>query len=392
MKARQWLAIAGVALGAFVFNCSEFMPVGLLTDIGNTFSVSESQTGMILSVYAWFVMIFSVPLMVLCTRINLRPLLLIVLAVFMLGQILTAVAVSYWMLMIARLVVAVSHCIFWSIGVPLCVRLADKEHKPAAVSCFTACGATALVVGMPAGRAIGLLVGWRLSFGIVALLAALLLIYDFFLLPRTENEEAFRFSQIPLLFKNRGLVALFIMTALYSLSYYIGYSYIEPFLLQVAHLSNEVVTMALAVFGIAGITASLCCSKVYPKHRFKVIAAATIGAPTAFFLTAFFAQFSSPELIMVSSIVWGLSGSCVTFVYQGEIVNVSSEEESTVAMAFFSSIFNFGIGCGAFVGGRVVDVMGISQVCTVGGCLGVVNIIFCLFIGLRQIGKYATKL
>lgn len=392
MKARQWLAVAGVAFGAFVFNCSEFMPVGLLTDIGNTFSVSESQTGMIVSVYAWFVMIFSVPLMVLGTRINLRPLLLIVLAVFTLGQILTAVAINYWMLMAARLVVACAHCIFWAIGVPLSVRLADQEHKSLAVSFFAACGATALVVGLPVGRAIGLIVGWRLSFAIVAAMSAIMLVYDFFMLPSMKNEEAFRFSQIPQLFKNPGLVSLFIMTALYAWSYYIGYSYIEPFMLQVAHMPKEVVTLALGVFGIAGITASLSCSKVYPKYRFIVIAAGTIGAPLALFLTAFFAQFQSPALIIASSVVWGLSGSTVAFVYQGEIVNVSSEEESTVAMAFFSSIFNFGIGCGAFVGGRVVDCLGMSQVCTVGGCLGVVNVIFCLLIGLRQIGKFPTKL
>lgn len=392
MKIKQWLAVAGVAVAAFVFNCSEFMPVGLLTDIGNSFGVSESETGMIVSVYAWFVMIFSVPLMILGTRINFRTLFLSLIAVFLLGQILTAVAVSYWMLMIARLVVACAHCIFWALGAPLSVRLVDEKDRAVALSVFEVGAAAALVVGMPIGRAIGLLVGWRMTFGIVALMATILLVYVFFTLPRVESEVAFKFSQIPSLFKNPGLVSIFVMTALYSWSYYVGYSYIEPFLLQVAHMDKGIVTLALAVFGLAGVTACVCSSKVYPRFRFTVVRGATIGVPLALFLLSVLAQFEQPTLVLLTCIIWGMSGSCVAVVYQGEIINVASGEQETVAMAFFSAIFNFGIGFGAFLGGKVIDTLGISQVCSVGAVIGVVSICFCSFIAIRQLRKFQVKL
>lgn len=75
MTAKQWLALAGIAIAAFVFNSSEFMPVGLLTDIGQTFGTSEATTGMLVSVYAWAVMILSVPLMIVATRLDFRRLL-----------------------------------------------------------------------------------------------------------------------------------------------------------------------------------------------------------------------------------------------------------------------------------------------------------------------------
>ena len=392
MKVKQWLAVAGVAISAFVFNCSEFMPVGLLTDIASSFGASESQIGMVVSVYAWFVMIFSVPLMVVGTRINFRPLFLTILAIFLVGQILTAVAVNYWMLMIARLVVATAHCIFWALGAPLSVRLVDEKNRSVALSVFEVGAAAALVVGMPIGRAIGLIVGWRMTFGLVAVMAAILLVYVFFTLPRVEADEAFKFSQIPGLFKNPGLVSIFIMTALYAWSYYVGYSYIEPFLLQVAHMNEGIVTLALAVFGLAGVTACVCSSKIYPRFRFKVVAGATIGVPLALFLMAVLAQFENPTLILLACIIWGMSGSCVAVVYQGEIINVASSEQETVAMAFFSAIFNFGIGFGAFLGGKVVDTLGISQVCTVGAMIGAVSIAFCLFVACRQLRKFATKL
>lgn len=392
VKIKQWLAVAGVSVAAFVFNCSEFMPVGLLTDIGNSFGTTESQTGMIVSVYAWFVMIFSVPLMIVGTRINFRPLFLTIIAIFFVGQVLTAIAVNYWMLMIARLVVATAHCIFWALGAPLSVRLVDQDSKSVALSVFEVGAAAALVVGMPIGRAIGLVVGWRMTFGLVAVMAFILLVYVFFTLPRVDGEEAFKFSDIPGLFKNPGLVSIFIMTALYAWSYYVGYSYIEPFLLQVAHMDKGIVTLALAVFGLAGVTACVCSSKFYPRFRFKVVRAATIGVPLALFLMSILAQFEQPTLILLACIIWGMSGSCVAVVYQGEIINVATSEQETVAMAFFSAIFNFGIGFGAFLGGKVVDTLGISQVCSVGAIIGAVSICFCLFIAIRQLKKFDVKL
>lgn len=171
-----------------------------------------------------------------------------------------------------------------------------------------------------------------------------------------------------------------------------GYSYIEPFLLQVAHMDKGIVTLALAVFGLAGVTACVCSSKIYPRFRFKVVRVATIGVPLALFLMSILAQFEQPTLILLSCIIWGMSGSCVAVVYQGEIINVATSEQETVAMAFFSAIFNFGIGFGAFLGGKVVDTLGISQVCSVGAIIGIVSICFCLFIAIRQLKKFDVKL
>ncbi len=392
MKVKEWLGLLGVAIAAFVFNCSEFMPVGLLTDIGATFATSESQTGLLVSVYAWAVMLLSVPLMIVGTRINMRPLFLIVLIVFFIGQVLTAFSINYWMMMASRLVVACAHCIFWAIGVPLSVRLVDEKHGALALSVFEVGAAAALVVGMPIGRAIGLIVGWRMTFGIVAIMSFILIVYVFFTLPSVNSEEAFKINQIPSLFKNKGLVSIFIQTALYAWSYYVGYSYIEPFLLQAANMDKGIVTLALAIFGLAGVSACLMSSKIYPKFRFNVIKLATIGVPLALTLMALLYNLQNPTIILLICIIWGISGSTVAVVYQGEIINVADDEEQTVAMAFFSGIFNFGIGFGAFLGGKVVDDFGISSVCAAGALIGFFSIAFCLLILLKQLKKFKVKL
>ncbi len=390
MGKRQWLALAGVAVAAFVFNSSEFMPVGLLTDIGASFGTDEATTGMLVSVYAWAVMILSVPLMIVATRLDFRRLLIVVLAVFLLGQVLTALSSSYWMLMASRLVVACAHSVFWAIAASIAVRLVTSEKRSLALSLVETGTAIAGIIGLPLGRAIGLAVGWRMTFAIVAVLSALLLVYLIITMPWVPGAEPFNVAQLPGLFQNKGLVALFILTALYAWGYYTGYSYIEPFLLQVGGIESGMVTIVLSVFGVASIVGSLACSKLYPRFRFPFFRIITIGVPVAL-LFMHTAVGLGVGAVFADVVLWGICAAAVSVVYQAEIINVSSDEEETVAMAFFSGIFNFGIGFGAFLGGQVVNAAGIANVFYAGGILGVVSIVFCLLVAVRWLKRFPVK-
>ncbi len=390
MGKRQWLALAGVAIAAFVFNSSEFMPVGLLTDIGASFGTDEATTGMLVSVYAWAVMILSVPLMIVATRLDFRRLLIVVLAVFLLGQVLTALSNSYWMLMASRLVVACAHSVFWAIAASIAVRLVTSEKRSLALSLVETGTAIAGIIGLPLGRAIGLVVGWRMTFAIVAVLSALLLVYLLITMPWVPGAEPFNVAQLPGLFQNKGLVALFVLTALYAWGYYTGYSYIEPFLLQVGGIESGMVTIVLSVFGVASIVGSLACSKLYPRFRFPFFRIITIGVPVAL-LFMHTAVGLGVGAVFADVVLWGICAAAVSVVYQAEIINVSSDEEETVAMAFFSGIFNFGIGFGAFLGGQVVNTAGIANVFYAGGVLGVVSIVFCLLVAVRWLKRFPVK-
>ena len=257
--------------------------------------------------------------------------------------------------------------------------------------CRAYCGAfVAAIVGLPLGRAIGLAVGWRLTFAIVAVISALLLVYLLITLPWVPGAEPFSIGQLPGLFQNKGLVALFVLTALYAWGYYTGYSYIEPFLLQVAGLENDVVTLVLSVFGVASIIGSILCSKLYPRFRFPFFRAITIGVPVALLLMHAAAGLGLAAILGVV-VLWGISAASVSVVYQAEIINVSSDEEETVAMAFFSGIFNFGIGTGALLGGQVVNTLGIASVFYAGGIIGMVSILFCLVVAVGRLKRYSVK-
>lgn len=113
MSLKTWMALVGLTLSAFIFNTSEFIPIALLTDIGNDFGLTEAKAGMLISVYAWVVMALSLPLMLMTSRMEMRKLLLGVMAVFTSFQVMSFLSVSFGMLMFSRIGVA---CAIQSFG------------------------------------------------------------------------------------------------------------------------------------------------------------------------------------------------------------------------------------------------------------------------------------
>ena len=150
---RQWLPLIGLTCAAFIFNTSEFMPIGLLIDISASFHISEAATGVMISVYAWGVMLLSLPLMVFASRFDLRRLLLAVIALFACGQFLSAAAPTFPILVLARLVVAAAHAIFWSIASVMAARLVDTEHGALALSMIATGSSIAQIFGLPGAGA-----------------------------------------------------------------------------------------------------------------------------------------------------------------------------------------------------------------------------------------------
>ena len=177
MPLRSWLPVVGLARTAFLFNTSEFVPIGLLTDIGTEFNMTAAATGMLISVYAWVVMIMSLPLMILVSRMEMRRLMLMIIATFALFQFMSSVSTSFYMLMAARIGVAFSHSVFWSIVSPMAARIVSERHRAVAIGMVGSGAAIAMVFGMPIGRMIGLALGWRMTFLSIGVVAVATFIY-----------------------------------------------------------------------------------------------------------------------------------------------------------------------------------------------------------------------
>lgn len=346
-----WQRVIVLALAAFIFNTTEFVPVALLSDIGAAFAMPVSQVGLMMTVYAWVVALLSLPFMLLTAKIERRRLLLGVFAVFLVGHAVSVFAQNYPMLLGGRIIVAVAHAVFWSVTSSLVMRVAPIGKKAQALGLLSLGSSMAMILGLPLGRMLGQWLGWRMTFAAIALAALLVMILMAKLLPRLESQNAGSLKSLPLLAKRPLLVGLYAFTMMAVTAHFTAYSYIEPFALNVAQFSAQTATWVLLVFGLSGVAASWLFGRFYEKM------------PTPFF-------FGSACLLMLSLMMlyplagfqaafFGLVflwGTAMTCVYLCMITGVlgHAPDATDVATAIYSGIFNIGIGAGALLGGMIM--------------------------------------
>ena len=374
MSPRQWLPLIGITICVFIFNMSEFMPIGLLTDIATDFSVSESTAGMIISIYAWAVAILSLPIMLLLRKMEYRRMLLMCVGLFAFFQVLSGISSSYWMLVVSRLGVAVAHSVFWSIASPLAVKVVAPELQKLAISMVAAGTSIAMIAGLPLGRIIGLAMGWRMSFITIAVVSVMALVLLMVVFPKVENPGTFTLGRLPGLFRIKVLVGIYVVVAVFVTGYYTGYSYIEPFMMQIAGLSESMTTVALTVFGLAGIVGSMVFTKYYDRSRFGFIILALGGLCTCLFMLRISA--TAMIAVMVVCALWGFFATMFNVSFQNEAIRASPSDATAIAMSMFSGIYNVGIAMGSLIGGTVTEMMSVGMIGYVGGVFTLVAVVF----------------
>lgn len=370
----RWLPLIGLTFAVFVFNTSEFMPIGLLTDIATDLNISEARAGLLISVYAWVVAIMSLPLMIMVSKMELKRLLLSIIALFVVSHVASAFAEGYYTLMLSRIGVACSHAIFWSIAPPLAVRTVPDGKRALGLSTIATGSSVAMVVGLPLGRVVGLYVGWRMTFLSIAIISALIFIFIAVVFPKLQSRGKFAFKQLPALLHNRVLVGVFIMSVLFATAHYTGYSYIEPFLGKVASMSPDVVTLVLIVFGASGMLGSIAFSKYYMANRRRFMLVMTLGPALCLLLL----QVAAASLLSVVSvcIMWGAMATAFNIAFQDNTIRFAPENATSIGMSIFSGIFNLGIGSGAYVGGLVVSHLSIDYIGYAGGIIGLIATLY----------------
>lgn len=384
---KKWLPVISLTLSTFIFNTSEFIPIGLLTSIADDFAITESKAGLLITIYAWVVALASLPLMMAFAKTENKKLMLSLVALFTASHILSGFSNSYVMLMISRIGVACSHAVFWSIVTPLAVHVAPEGHRSTALSMIITGSSIAMIVGLPLGRAVGLMVGWRVTFLLIAILSAIVLCLLAAFLPKVPSDNNISLKTLPTLVSTPALLCIFVMTALTITGHFTAYSYIEPFLGQAAGFTNGEITMVLSAFGVIGIIVSVLFSKYYDRHQFAFLRVAVLGICIC---TLLLGISSGNSFIMVCTcLLWGLSINCFNISLQSCIIDYSPFG-TAIAMSIYSGIYNVGIGAGALVGGIVCSHIGIPFVGYVGGAVSLVSALFFLLTVTPVLKSFAS--
>ncbi|KOC90484.1 sugar transporter [Winslowiella iniecta] len=378
-----WTRVLTLAVAAFIFNTTEYIPVGLLSDIGGSFGMASAQTGIMLTVYAWIVALMSLPLMLMTSNINRRTLLITVFGLFVCSHLLSFFAWSFDILLISRAGVALAHALFWSITASLAVRLAPAGKRAQALGLIASATALASVLGLPLGRMIGQGFGWRVTFLVIAAIAFLLLWLIVKVMPKLSSEDAGSVRSLNELFRRPALLGLYILAATVVTAHFTAFTYIEPFVEKVAGFSQHFATLLLLVLGAAGIVGSFIFSK-FGEANLNLMLSGSIALLLTCLMLLSGAAVS--ELWMIAlCLLWGVAFMIIGMSMQMKVLTLAPDA-TDVAMAMFSGIFNIGIGAGALLGNKVSTDISMASV----GYVGAIPALMALVVAFLMFRKRAS--
>ncbi|HDR0630502.1 sugar transporter [Pasteurella multocida] len=376
-RQRQFARVITFSLAGFVFNTTEFIPVALLSDIAQSFAMPVSQTGLIITVYAWVVSLMSLPFMLLTAKAERRGLLIKLLVLFILSHLLSVIAWDFWVLVLARIGVALTHSIFWAITASLVIRVAPKDKKSQAIGLLAIGCSLAMILGLPLGRLIGQFFGWRATFAIIALIAIGILCLFYQLLPHLPSKNAGSLNSLPTLFKRPLLLGLYALTMIIISAHFTAYSYIEPFMLNISTMSHSMATFVLFVFGLSGITASLLFNRYYNAGPIRFILF-SMGLLTATLLLLFIASQQTWTMFLLT-FFWGIGIAGIGLGLQIRVLHLAPDA-TDVAMAIYSGIYNIGIGAGALLGNQVMQHYGLAYIGVAGALFAVFGLVLFILV------------
>ncbi|QND38384.1 MFS transporter [Rhizobium leguminosarum bv. viciae] len=346
------LALLVLALSSFAIGTTEFVIMGLLPEVAADLSVSIPQAGWLVTGYALAVAIGAPVMAVLTAKLKRRTALIALMAFFIAGNLLCALASDYWVLMIARVVTALCHGAFFGIGSVVAAGLVAEDRKARAVALMFTGLTLANVLGVPLGTAIGRAYGWRATFGVVTVIGIVTISGLIAILPGDKQQENGSILREIAALRNGGLWLALSTTVFFAASMFALFTYIAPLLRDVTGVSPEGVTWTLFLIGLGLTIGNLVGGKLADWR----LGATLAGVFAAIAITSIAFSYTSRFFIPaeITLFLWAMVSFAAVPALQVGVVGFGKDAPNLVSTINIGA-FNTGNALGAWVGGLVID-------------------------------------
>lgn len=351
-----------LSLLIFTTVTSEFLPTGLLPEISKELRVSESQVGLLITVFAGTVVLTATPLAILTRKYSRKSLVVIVLLVFVVGNLLAALAPNYGVLVVARVIGGLGHGLFWSVVGAYAAHLVPKHQLARAVSITASGGTAAFVLGVPVGTAVGHALGWRLAFGVIAGVVLLLVLVTIRFLPAVNHGEVLATGEIPLPMRKDktmpGVILISVIAIVVALGHNLFYTYIAPFFIGQVGVDPGAIAGVLFLYGGAGAIGLVLAGTLGDRFPRAALVGSIVVVVASVLLLGVFPHL--PVIALIAMATWGASFGALPSMLQARMMHTASVRVRDVAASFFTTSFNLAIGLGALAGGGILDRWGVG--------------------------------
>lgn len=371
---RGWLGVAAITASLFVFLTTELMPVGLLTPLSTSLEISVGAAGLMVTLYGLSAGL-GVPFIVAWTRrVNRRLLLSILLVVLALGNLITALAPSYPLVLTTRLVMGFANGAFWAIGIGMAMRIVEGKHANRAAAIVMSGISIATVVGIPLGTILESATDWQTTFFIWSGLSVLVFLAVTLLVPSLPSANAVSIREVfSLPFSNVRLRLVLVTVVLFVLGHFGAFTFVRPFLESSSSSSSTFITVCLIIFGVGGAIGNFVAGRTVGK---SLVGSFAIGAVVMLAsLLLLLIVGGSAVGALIALIAWGVAYG-VMQLSQLTMTQISAPETFEAAMSLNTLAYNTSIALGAFFAGLFADNAGITSVVWFGIILVAASLLF----------------
>lgn len=350
-------ALWALTISAFAIGTTEFVIVGLLPTVAKDMGTSISSSGLLVSLYAIGVAIGAPIITALTSKIQRKKLLLGVMVLFILGNGLAAIAPTFFLLILARIITGFAHGVFFSIGATIAAGLVAEDKRASAIAIMFAGLTVAIVTGVPLGTYIGQHFGWRATFIGVALLGIIGLVANFILLPQQiKSGKALRLIDQFKVLKKPAILLVLAITAFGYGGTFVAFTYLSPMLQSISGFSSNETTLILLIYGIAIALGNVIGGKVANKKPAKALMVMFILQAIIMLILTFTLSFKLAAVITLFFMgILAFSNVPGLQLYIVQLAEKYLPGTEDVASALNIAAFNIGIAIGAFEGGKIVE-------------------------------------